>query len=241
MLLFLFACVMPMLDTPDDTLLDAGDTETYSVSRLDRSLSSSVKLTIKDGDARGHGSGNYFKYGKHRFIVTAAHVVDAGEVWVNDGLSILKTEVLWSDKERDIAIIRPMGELSVAKPAKFKINYDKNKVGSIIRYAGYPDNLGKLVLEGIVSKQTEKDVVLQSFALPGSSGSVIFDKKGRAIAVLSAVSVQSNPWVGIPELEENIVYAGRLDFMDRRFLKDILKNRLSTTTINNIGVDGVGD
>ena len=84
--------------------------------------------------------------------------------------------------------------------------------------------------------------MLQSFALPGSSGSVIFDKKGRAMAVLSAVSVQANPWVGIPELAENIVYAGRLDFMDRHFLKKVLNGEgESPTIIKNIGVGGGGE
>jgi hypothetical protein len=34
-----------------------------------------------------------------------------------------------------------------------------------------------------------------------------------------------NPWVGIPELQENIVYAGRLDFMTREFLKGVLDGK----------------
>ena len=71
----------------------------------------------------GHGSGNYFKMGKHRFIITAAHVVDGGEVWIQDGLEVVKSETLWVDKERDIAIIRPMGELSMTKPVKLKVQH----------------------------------------------------------------------------------------------------------------------
>lgn len=235
MLLFLFSCVMPMLDTSDDMLEDNSDQLTYSVSRLDRSISSSVKLIIKDGEMRGHGSGNYFKHGRHKFIITAAHVVDAGEIWVEDGLDIVKTEVLWTSERRDLAIIRVMGELNNVKPAKFKINYDDNKVGSIIRYAGYPSDLGKMVFQGTVAKEEGTSLVLQSFALPGSSGSVIFDEKGRAMAVLSAVSVQMNPWVGIPEMAENIVYAGRLDFIDRAFLKHILNGLGESNTSIEIG------
>ena len=128
-----------------------------------------------------------------------------------------------------------MGDIHTVKPVKLKINYDDNKIGSVIRYAGYPDSLGKMVLEGMVAKEEGYNLVLQSFALPGSSGSVIFDKKGRAMAVLSAVSVQMNPWVGIPEMAENIVYAGRLDFMDKAFLKAVLNKDYSNTTID-IGV-----
>lgn len=224
MLLFLFSCVMPMLDTSDDMLVEGDDHATYEISRIDRSLSSSVKLVIKYGASEaGHASGNYFKYGRHKFIITAAHVVDGGEVWIKDGLDIVKSETLWVDHDRDIAIIRPMGELSMTKPVKFKINSDNNKVGTIIRYAGYPSHLGKMVLQGMVAKQTEQKVLLQCWALPGSSGSIIFDEKGRAVGVLSAVAVEMNPWVGIPEIQENIVYAGRLDFIDRSFLKNVLK------------------
>ncbi len=132
-------------------------TATYEVSKIDRSISSSVKLVIKyDAVDAGHASGNYFRYGRHKFIITAAHVVDGGEVWIKDGLDIVKSETLWVDKERDIAIIRPMGELSETRLIKFRINRDNNKVGSIIRYAGYPSHLGKMVLQGMVAKQTEQ-------------------------------------------------------------------------------------
>ena len=225
MLLFLFSCVMPMLDTSGDTIIEGGEELVYEVSKLDRSISSSVKMIIKKGEEeRGHASGNYFKYGKHKFIITAAHVVEDGEVWVKDGLEIVKTQTIWVSQARDIAIVRPMGELFLTKPAKFKINSDNNKVGTIIRYAGYPSELGKMVLQGMVSKQDETRIILQSFALPGSSGSVIFDEKGRAVGVLSAVSVQMNPWVGIPEMAENIVYAGRLDFISRKFLREVLNS-----------------
>jgi hypothetical protein len=215
-----------MLDTSADTVIESDDHATYEVSKIDRSLKSSVKLVIKyDAVKAGHASGNYFKYGKQKFIITAAHVVDVGEVWIKDGLDIVKSETLWVDKSRDIAIIRPMGELSMTKPIKFKINMDNNKVGTIIRYAGYPSDLGKMVLQGMVAKQKEQKLLLQCWALPGSSGSIIFDEKGRAVGVLSAVAVEMNPWVGIPELQENIVYAGRLDFMTREFLKGVLDGK----------------
>ena len=222
MLLFLFACVMPMLDTSDDMIVDFEDANSYTVSKLDRRINSSVKLIIKDGEDRGHASGNYFKHGKHKFIITAAHVVDNGEVWVEDGLEILKAETLWVSKARDIAIIKPMGELYNTKPTELRINTDRNKVGTSVRYAGYPSNLGKMVLQGMVSQQNSANIILQSFALPGSSGSVIFDEKGRAVGVLTAVAVEMNPWVAIPELQENVVYAGRLDFISRKFLKEVL-------------------
>ena len=120
MLLFLFSCVMPMLDTSGDTIIESGEELVYEVSKLDRSISSSVKMIIKKGEEeRGHASGNYFKYGKHKFIITAAHVVEDGEVWVKDGLEIVKTQTIWVSQARDIAIVRPMGELFLTKPLCF--------------------------------------------------------------------------------------------------------------------------
>ena len=110
MLLFLFSCVMPLLDTSDDMLIEDDEHYSLEVGKVDRSLRSSVKLVIKyDAVDAGHASGNYFKYGRHKFIITAAHVVDGGEVWIKDGLDIVKSETLWVDYDRDIAIIRPMG------------------------------------------------------------------------------------------------------------------------------------
>ena len=83
MLLFLFSCVMPMLDTSDDMLIEDEEHYSLEVSKIDRSLKSSVKLVIKmDAVQAGHASGNYFWYGRHKFIITAAHVVDGGEVWI---------------------------------------------------------------------------------------------------------------------------------------------------------------
>jgi hypothetical protein len=53
MLLFLFSCVMPMLDTSADTVVEGDDHATYEVSKVDRSLKSSVKLVIKYGAVQG--------------------------------------------------------------------------------------------------------------------------------------------------------------------------------------------
>ena len=69
MLLFLFSCVMPMLDTSGDILVEDDENYSLEVGKVDRSLRSSVKLVIKyDAVDAGHASGNYFKYGKQKFI-----------------------------------------------------------------------------------------------------------------------------------------------------------------------------
>ena len=55
MVLFLFSCVMPMLDTSGDTLFESDDHYSVEVSKVDRSISSSVRLVIKhDAVDSGH-------------------------------------------------------------------------------------------------------------------------------------------------------------------------------------------
>ena len=115
-----------------------------------------VSLTIPDGafvvllGPTGAGKTTTLR------LISGLEKADGGEVWIKDGLDVVKSETLWVDKERDIAIIRPMGELYMTKPVKFKVNMDNNKVGTIVRYAGYPSELGKMVLQGMVAKQTEQ-------------------------------------------------------------------------------------
>ena len=63
---------------------------------------------------------------------------------------------------------------------------------------------------------------MQSFALPGASGSVVFDNKGLVVGVLSAIKVGYHglgPW---PQLHGSLVYVNRLNFYDKYMLEELL-------------------
>ena len=63
---------------------------------------------MKDEIQLGHGSGNYFKSGKYKFILTAAHVVDHKyETYIADGEDLVTLIPLHIDRARDIAILVP--------------------------------------------------------------------------------------------------------------------------------------
>ena len=65
---------------------------------------------------------------------------------------------------------------------------------------------------------------MQSFALPGSSGSVVFDYWGRAIGVVSAVKVGFTGMSPFPELVETAVIVQKIGFIDHGFIKELFLN-----------------
>ena len=190
--------------------------------KLEIGMDSSVRIGFEIPDhGAGWGSGNYFKLGKYRFIVTAAHVVEEGrDLFVLDNSEKVPIKVIYSNTYRDIAIVVPEWDLEVS-PRKLKINSDEEIVGEMVNYTGYPSDLGKSTYIGYVSKSDQRAVLIQSFALPGSSGSVVFDKKGRAIGIVSAVKVSETALSPFPELVESLVFVERFSFINKRFLKEV--------------------
>tara|TARA_Y100000593_G_scaffold95018_1_gene198380 strand:+ start:28377 stop:29036 length:660 start_codon:yes stop_codon:yes gene_type:complete len=189
--------------------------------KLNVGMSSSVQIgfSVKD-QGSGWGSGNYMKLGKYRFIITAAHVVSEGEIFIMNGDTVVPLKIVYNNPERDIAIVVPLGDVP-ATAKHLKINKSPDLEGTPTNYTGYPSDMGKSVYSGMVSKSSEKAALIQSFALPGSSGSVVFDNKGRAIGIVSAVKLLQNPFSPYPELVETVVYVERFTFINKRFLKEV--------------------
>jgi hypothetical protein len=129
-------------------------------------------------------------------------------------------EVIYKNSNRDVAIVIPMEELSL-KPRSIKVNDKENIVGEAINYTGNPSNVGQATFFGSVSKSDIENLIVQSFALPGSSGSVVFDRKGRVLGVVSAVSIAPSPVSPFPELIETVVYIERVGFLDKSFLREV--------------------
>ena len=222
MLWILFSCLLTMEVGEKSTSIVVENTGLPSCNqKIEVGQDSSVHIgfTTVDGHG-GWGSGNYFKFGKYKFIITAAHVIDEGELFALDGEEQIPLQIIYNNRQRDIAIVIPLRDISV-EPRKLKINDWPNIEGQMVNYTGYPSDVGKSTYSGHVSKSDHKTLIIQSFALPGSSGSVVFDQKGRAVGVVSAVKVAQSPVSPFPELVETLVFVERFSFIDKKFLKEV--------------------
>ena len=77
MLLSLFSCDMEVHKEDDKIAVNIQKVVNYGNRGLQRSYESAVKIEVMaEGEFYGAGSGNYFTYNGHKFILTAAHVVE---------------------------------------------------------------------------------------------------------------------------------------------------------------------
>ena len=225
LLLLFFSCLVTLESSENRTAVTFEQTQTTKAFSNRTPLVSSGKiLVMKDEVQLGHGSGNYFKSGKYKFILTAAHVVDHKyEIYIADGENLVPLIPIHIDKARDIAILVPERELWEIEAQWFRVNRSNDLIGKTIYYAGFPQDLGKSLFKGFVAKDAKNLMLIQSFALPGSSGSVVFDFWGRAIGVLSAVSVGVSSVNPFPELVETAVHIQKIQVNNHDFIKELFE------------------
>jgi S1-C subfamily serine protease len=225
-LLLLFSCLVTFESDEARTAVTFEQADTAKAFSNRTPLRSSGKIVVVKEDVMlGHGSGNYFKSGRHKFILTAAHVVNHKyETYIIDGEELIKLRAIHLDRLRDLAILVPEKELSEIDALSFRVNRNNDLIGKTIYYAGFPQDLGKSLFKGFVSKDSKDRMLMQSFALPGSSGSVVFDFWGRAIGVLSAVSVGVSSVNPFPELVETAVHVQKIQDYDHDFIRELFVN-----------------
>jgi len=230
MLFFLLMCTPPanahfvfdLRPEFDDSY--SAELDPYAPRGLKAAYLSSVAIEILQGGVPiGSGSGNYFKLGKHRFIITAAHVVEGQEeiVIIEKGYSATSATIAYVDGNSDIAVLIPQERLHFTKPLPFRRDIN-NQVGEKIYHCGHPARQGWHISEGLLTGTHADVLLMNTFAWPGSSGSVVFDEGGRVIGVLSAIRVDG-PF-GIPDLVEHIVLASNIKMLDQSTLREILGN-----------------
>ena len=130
------------------------------------------------------GSGAYIVYKRQHYILTAAHVVSESPVAMikNDSETILgmftRTPIVWS----------------VSK---------NRKIGGEVYYSGYPNTYTLLTIEGKIAGYDRDMTIIHSYVWRGASGSVVLDKGGRIVGVISAVDVGTDI-VGMPTIIEDV-------------------------------------
>ena len=181
------------------------EVELTSMSKTEvRTRNAAVKIYSPNGS---YGSGAYFLFENHHIVLTAAHVVGNGDIflvidkWSNERFG----QVIYRDIEKDFAMIL-IPKFQKTKPLKLKLpQYDiKDKIGSEFVFSGYPARQELTTVRGRVSAFEGPYFVLHSAAWRGSSGSCLFDKSGNFVGVLTAVTISN--FNDAPVLIEDFVW-----------------------------------
>jgi len=152
----------------------------------------------------GYGTGTVVSYDSHIFVITAAHVVRGfNQVQVISSDQNIKATVVYANIQTDLAILT-LSETISTKPFRLRSRKQSVAIGEEMAYCGYPNRTDIACFKGSVSVTGKDFINLHSYAWKGASGSLVFDAKGRAIGIVSAVEV--GQFLGMPALIEDIVW-----------------------------------
>ena len=176
-------------DYDDSTSYIGGSSTNFSNSLIDKLDKRVVFISVYTGDKGSSGSG--FFVGKSGYIMTNAHVVgDSDRLYVTtlDGDRI-KAEVIDSNAKLDIALIKLVTGKKNFPTARIG-NSNNLRKGQPIIMIGNPlgTQYEHTVLTGIISgfNRHNGSIQLSIPSYPGSSGSPVFDNKGRVIGIMRA-------------------------------------------------------
>ena len=223
LLLFVMSCTPSsgeyLKDTTEHTIAYVSSF-TSNATRLSREATVKILAFDSRGNRIG-GSGAYVKYKQHHFVLTAAHVVDAGDsaLVISDREKVI-AEVVYINTETDIAVLRIEG-LFTRRPLVWRPT--GTLVGTPVVYTGFPNNTGLLSIQGTVSGFVGKNIILDSYAWGGSSGSVVLDKRGRIIGIVSAIDI-GYAFGKYPQLLEDVVLIASIQNLKEEDLLDSLSN-----------------
>lgn len=193
-------------DSPDSNYPLEGDTPEIESDAPERELTDSsldkIKIRAREAAVRveeawspGYGSGSYFKHGNLHFVITAHHVVTSGGpiIVTSPTGETVHGIVVFRSPAADIAVIAIEG-MESRKPMPFKPLSQVVEPGTEITYSGHPGyHMLTQTFMGVVSGYEESYggyVLVNSYIWFGSSGSCMFDKRGRLVGVVSAIEVQ---------------------------------------------------
>lgn len=152
------------------------------------------------GETKTHALGSGFIIDKDGLILTNYHVIEkASEIKVKlqENAKEYDAKVVGKDPKTDLALIRVKPDADFPSPAKLG-NSDDVRVGDWVVAVGNPFGLGHTVTAGIVSAKGRiigagayDDFIQTDAAInPGNSGGPLFNMKGEAIGINTAIVAQ---------------------------------------------------
>lgn len=160
-------------------------------------------------------SGTYFKHGDFSYVLTSAHSL-VGDCYntmiLADEFMFDCHDIILYNEDKDIAIMQ-VENIFNRNPIKLSdfLSSEEEIINNTgvhqkILYTGYPQSLGPFTLDGkIVSHYIENDMFfVHSYAWAGSSGSGVFNSRGKLVGVITAVSVANSEY-GVDVMEDLII------------------------------------
>ena len=229
LLSFLLSCNVKVTEDPFSLEIESVPACRIAQKGLRLANKSSVQISFMIDNAEvGKASGNYFKHKGNTFILTAAHVADATKdakliVKERFGIEFSTVRTVYMNDGSDLAVLVLDRELETVEPIKWKRKdrWDV-EVGDALFYTGHPMDMDHLSFQGFVSRIYLDTIVMQGFAYMGSSGSAVFDERGKVVGVISAIKFDI-PGGAFPQLLPTMVLVGPISALHDGELHDLLE------------------
>jgi S1-C subfamily serine protease len=216
--------VQKLKESQECCYLEYGVREKVQGKAAKISREAAVVVHVQQPAGRYRGTGTYFKYKGRHIVVTAAHIwaesvpepLSTAAMVESPHEQVLGKIVYW-DPYVDIAILA-IPALESRTPAKFTRD-PEYVVGEDVVYSGFPGANSLLTFEGqLAGDGYGTDLAMNSMAWGGSSGSGVFDVKGRFVGVVSSIMV-GRGFLG-PQLVGTIVYVAPANLIDMNYLRE---------------------
>jgi len=220
----------PNLETVNIVPAESAVTTHNTFSKVDQQVrNAAVRVSIPT--VPGYGSGTYFKYQGHLFVITAAHVAEESSIAtiISPRGEKVEGSVVYSDRGSDYAVII-VPKLQTRQPIKFKASRKLVTPGDGVTYTGYPAwHYSPQTFHGVVSGYENRSglsMMVNSYFWFGTSGSCLFNSKGEVVGIMSAIKIVS--WRGEQQTAESFGVVRPITLLDQAALKAALALEEST-------------